>query len=258
MKSIQAEIIKQDHLVDDIYSMYIKNKELTENAHSGQFVSLYSRDSSRLLPRPISICEIDKKAGTLRLVYRTVGEGTKEFSTLKKGDTIKVVGPIGNGYELDCESPILMGGGIGIPPMLQLAKELSDKGVPKDKLTVILGFRDNTFLLNEFKKIATVYISSDTGSVGVKGNVIDAANEYGVTGDRIYACGPKPMLRAIKAYAYEKDIDAFISLEERMACGIGACLACVCKSVDVDDHSKVNNKRICVDGPVFNAEEVEL
>jgi len=258
MKSIQAEIIKQDHLVDDIYSMYIKNKELTENAHSGQFVSLYSRDSSRLLPRPISICEIDKKAGTLRLVYRTVGEGTKEFSTLKKGDTIKVVGPIGNGYELDCESPILMGGGIGIPPMLQLAKELSDKGVPKDKLTVILGFRDNTFLLNEFKKIATVYISSDTGSVGVKGNVIDAANEYGVTGDRIYACGPKPMLRAIKAYAYEKDINAFISLEERMACGIGACLACVCKSVDVDDHSKVNNKRICVDGPVFNAEEVEL
>ena len=244
MKSIQAEIIKQDHLVDDIYSMYIKNKELTENAHSGQFVSLYSRDSSRLLPRPISICEIDKKAGTLRLVYRTVGEGTKEFSTLKKGDTIKVVGPIGNRYELDCESPILMGGGIGIPPMLQLAKELSDKGVPKDKLTVILGFRDNTFLLNEFKKIATVYISSDTGSVGVKGNVIDAANEYGVTGDRIYACGPKPMLIAIKAYAYEKDINAFISLEERMACGIGACLACVCKSVDVDDHSKLNNKRI--------------
>lgn len=258
MKSIQAEIIKQDHLVDDIYSMYIKNKELTENAHSGQFVSLYSRDSARLLPRPISICEIDKKAGTLRLVYRTVGEGTKEFSTLRKGDSIKVVGPIGNGYELDCESPILMGGGIGIPPMLQLAKELNEKGVPKDKLTVILGFRDNTFLLNEFKKIATVYMSSDTGSVGVKGNVIDAANEYGVTGDKIYACGPKPMLRAIKAYAYEKDIDALISLEERMACGIGACLACVCKSVDVDDHSKVNNKRICVDGPVFHAEEVEL
>ena len=258
MKSIQAEIIKQDHLVDDIYSMYIKNKELTENAHSGQFVSLYSRDSARLLPRPISICEIDKKAGTLRLVYRTVGEGTKEFSTLRKGDSIKVVGPIGNGYELDCESPILMGGGIGIPPMLQLAKELSEKGVPKDKLTVILGFRDNTFLLNEFKKIATVYMSSDTGSVGVKGNVIDAANEYGVTGDKIFACGPKPMLRAIKAYAYEKDIDALISLEERMACGIGACLACVCKSVDIDDHSKVNNKRICVDGPVFHAEEVEL
>ena len=258
MKSIQAEIIKQDHLVDDIYSMYIKNKELTENAHSGQFVSLYSRDSARLLPRPISICEIDKKAGTLRLVYRTVGEGTKEFSTLRKGDSIKVVGPIGNGYELDYESPILMGGRIVIPPMLQLAKELSEKGVPKDKLTVILGFRDNTFLLNEFKKIATVYMSSDTGSVGVKGNVIDAANEYGVTGDKIYACGPKPMLRAIKAYAYEKDIDALISLEERMACGIGACLACVCKSVDIDDHSKVNNKRICVDGPVFHAEEVEL
>ena len=106
--------------------------------------------------------------------------------------------------------------------------------------------------------IATVYISSDSGSVGTKGTVIDAAKENVVTGDAIYACGPKPMLKAIKAYAYEKDVPAFISLEERMACGIGACLACVCKSVDVDDHSKVNNKRICVDGPVFNAEEVEL
>ena len=258
MVEMYADITKQEHLVDDIFSMILRCPAISEVAHSGQFVSLYSRDSARLLPRPISICEIDKKAGTLRLVYRTVGEGTKEFSTLRKGDSIKVVGPIGNGYELDCESPILMGGGIGIPPMLQLAKELSEKGVPKDKLTVILGFRDNTFLLNEFKKIATVYMSSDTGSVGVKGNVIDAANEYGVTGDKIFACGPKPMLRAIKAYAYEKDIDALISLEERMACGIGACLACVCKSVDIDDHSKVNNKRICVDGPVFHAEEVEL
>jgi dihydroorotate dehydrogenase electron transfer subunit len=151
-----------------------------------------------------------------------------------------------------------MGGGIGIPPMLQLAKELSQNGIAKENISVVLGFRDDTFLLNEFKKIATVYISIDTGNVGIKGNVIDATKEYGITGDAIYACGPKPMLRAIKEYAYEKDIPAYISLEERMACGIGACLACVCNTIDKDEHSQVNNARICVDGPVFKADEVVL
>lgn len=258
MEKLTAEITKQDHLVDDVYSMWIKCPSIAAEAHSGQFVSLYTKNAARILPRPISICEVDKKVGSLRLVYRTAGKGTTEFSTYKKGDTIDVLGPIGNGYTLDSDHPILMGGGIGIPPMLQLAKELSAKGVSKENLTVILGFRDNTFLVNEFKKIATIYISSDTGSVGIKGTVIDAAREYGVVGDEIFACGPKPMLRAIKSYAYEKDIEAQISLEERMACGIGACLACVCKTTEVDEHSQVNNKRICVDGPVFKADEVEL
>ena len=258
MKKITADIIKQDHLVDDIYSMWIKCPSIANEAHSGQFVSLYTKNAARMLPRPISICELDKKAGSLRLVYRTAGKGTTEFSTYKKGDTIEVLGPIGNGYSLDAHRPILMGGGIGIPPMLQLAKELSAKGVSKDNMTVILGFRDNTFLVNEFKKLATILISSDTGSVGVKGTVIDAARESGVEGDMIYACGPKPMLRAIKSYAYEKDIDAEISLEERMACGIGACLACVCKTTEKDEHSQVNNKRVCVDGPVFKIDDVEL
>ena len=208
MEKLTAEITKQDHLVDDVYSMWIKCPSIAAEAHSGQFVSLYTKNAARILPRPISICEVDKKAGSLRLVYRTAGKGTTEFSTYKKGDTIDVLGPIGNGYTLDSDHPILMGGGIGIPPMLQLAKELSAKGVSKENLTVILGFRDNTFLVNEFKKIATIYISSDTGSVGVKGTVIDAAREYGVVGDEIFACGPKPMLRAIKSYAYEKDIEA--------------------------------------------------
>ena len=258
MKKYIGDIIKQENLSDDIYSMWIKCPSIAAESHSGQFVSLYSNDSSRLLPRPISICEVDKKGDSLRLVYRIVGAGTKEFSLLKKGDRISMVGPIGNGYELSASRPILMGGGIGIPPMLQLAKEFSGKGISKENIVVILGYRDNTFLLNEFKKISTVYISSDTGSVGIKGNVIDAAREYGVEGDAIFACGPKPMLAAIKEYSYEKDIPAYISLEERMACGIGACLACVCNTVEKDEHSQVNNARICVDGPVFKADEVLL
>ena len=258
MNKVIADVIKQEKLIDDIFSLWLKCPGIAAEAHSGQFVSLYSKDSARLLPRPISICEVDKKGGSIRLVYRTVGAGTKEFSTYKKGDTIKMVGPIGNGYDLSSSKPVLMGGGIGIPPMLQLAKEFAQKGVSKDNMTVILGYRDATFLLNEFKKIATVYISSDTGSVGTKGTVIDAAREHGVSGDMIYSCGPKPMLRAVKEYAYEKDCHAQLSLEERMACGIGACLACVCKTTEKDEHSQVNNKRICVDGPVFFADEVEL
>lgn len=258
MKKVTAEIIKQEFLIDDIYSMWIKCPSVAADAHSGQFVSLYTKDSARLLPRPISICEIDKKGGSIRLVYRTVGAGTKEFSTMRKGDTIEIVGPIGNGYNLECSKPVLMGGGIGIPPMLQLARELNQKGLSKDDITVILGYRDSTFLLNEFKKLATIFISSDTGSVGTKGTVIDAAREYGITGDMLYACGPKPMLRAVKEYAYEKDCHAQVSLEERMACGIGACLACVCRTTEKDEHSQVYNKRICVDGPVFYVDEVEL
>ena len=150
----------------------------------------------------------------------------------------------------------MIGGGIGIPPMLQLAKELK-----KVEKTIVLGFRDsNTFLMREFSSIPNtkIVIATEDGSLGTKGNVIDAIKAEGVTGDVIYSCGPTPMLRAVKAYAEEKNIEAQISMEERMACGIGACLACVCKSKEVDHHTNVHNKRVCKEGPVFNAQEVEL
>ncbi len=253
-----STIKDQTHITEDIYSMIISAPSLVKEAHSGQFVNLYTKDNSRLLPRPISICDVNKEEGTLRIVYRTAGEGTRQFSQLKKGDTLRMLGPTGNGYDLSCSSPILMGGGIGIPPMLQLAKELSEKGLGKEDITVVLGFRDDTFLVKEFSRLATVYISSDSGKNGVKGTVIDAAHEYGISGDMIYACGPKPMLRGVKKYAFENDIEAQLSLEERMACGVGACLACVTKTTEVDDHSKVYNARICVDGPVFRAGDIEI
>ena len=258
MKQILANVVKQDKLLDDIFSLTIKALEIAADAHSGQFVSLYSGEMARLLPRPISICEVDKEAGTLRLVYRTVGEGTKEFSKLGEGDSIRVTGPTGNGYEKGKGTAILFGGGIGIPPMLQLAKELNAEGIAKENIIAVLGFNDSTFLVEDFEKVSTVYISSMDGSVGTKGTVIDAANEHGVTGDMIYSCGPKPMLKAVKAFADEKGIRAQLSLEERMACGVGACLACVCNTTEKDEHSQVNNKRVCVDGPVFWAEEVIL
>ena len=258
MNIITAEVLEQKHLVDDIYSMWIKSEGIADQAHSGQFVSLYCNDPSKLLPRPISICEVDKERQAIRLVYRAIGAGTKQFSQFTSGDKVRIIGPVGNGYDLNSDNPVLMGGGIGIPPMLELAKEFSLKGLTKDKIRVILGFRDNTFLIDDFEKYATVYISSDTGSFGVHGNVLDAAKEYGIEADMIYACGPTPMLRAIQQYSFDKGIEAQLSLEERMACSVGACLACVCKTKDIDDHSKVKNKRVCVDGPVMRASEVEL
>lgn len=247
-----ANIIRQEMIATDIYSMIIEAKDIAKEAKPGQFVDLYSADGSKLLPRPISLCEIDKEAGTLRLVYRVAGKGTLEFSKLTSDHTIDVLGPLGNGFNLEDGKAILIGGGIGIPPMLQLAKELNCEK------SIVLGYRDEEFLSAEFKPYGEVYMSSDSGTIGVKGTVMDAIKEYGIEGTHIYACGPTPMLRAIQQYALENGIRAQLSLEERMACGVGACLACVCKSKEIDAHSMVHNKRICKDGPVFYAEEVEL
>lgn len=252
-KNIMIE--KTEQISSDIYSMYLSDASIANQARPGQFVSLYSQDGSQLLPRPISICEIDSVRGTIRLVYRVVGKGTKEFSELKAGDTIPVMGPLGNGFTMEEGTAILIGGGIGIPPMLELAKQLHSKGV---KVQAVLGYRDVLFLNEEFEKYGKVYISTEDGSVGTKGNVIDAIKENKLDADMIYACGPTPMLRGVKSYALDHKIKAQISLEEKMACGIGACLACVCKSKEKDHHSNVNNKRICKDGPVFYCEEVEL
>ena len=137
--------------------------------------------------------------------------------------------------------------------MLQLAKELNCEK------QIVVGYRDkDTFLREQFEKNGALYISTEDGSVGTKGNVMNAIEENELEADIIYACGPTPMLRAIKSYAESKGIECYISLEERMACGIGACLACTCKSKEKDHHTNVHNKRICKDGPVFLSTEVEI
>lgn len=249
---IKAKVRSQESLASDIYSLILYAPEIAKDAKAGQFVSVYSKDGANLLPRPISLCEVDKEEGTIRLVYRVVGKGTQEFSHLVAGDLVDVMGPLGNGFTLRDKPAILIGGGIGIPPMLELAKELDCEK------NIVLGFRDETFLLEDLEPRGEVYIASEDGKTGVKGNVLDAIREYDIQAEVIYACGPTPMLRAVKEYALEHDMEAQLSLEEKMACGIGACLACVCKTKDVDSHSHVNNKRICKDGPVFDAREVEL
>ena len=252
-----CRILSQECIGKDIYSMWLDAGEIAKNAVPGQFVSLYSHNGSKLLPRPISLCEIDKEGEKLRLVYRVTGKGTgtEEFSRLHPGVPVETLGPLGNGFPLDAvkgKRVFLMGGGIGIPPMLETAKQLDAEK------TMVLGYRDELFLNKEFEAYGDVYVATEDGSAGTKGNVMDAIRENALEADVIYACGPTPMLRAIKKYAEENGIECYISLEERMACGIGACLACVCKSREKDAHSNVNNKRICKDGPVFLSTEVEI
>ena len=248
-------VISQECIAKDIYSMWISTKAIAREAKPGQFVSVYTKDASRQLPRPISLCEIDREKDALRIVYRIEGDGTREFSRLRAGDTIDILGPLGNGFPLEeakGKRVMLMGGGIGIPPMLETAKAIQGEKI------IVSGYRDELFLTEELNAAGQLYLATEDGSAGTKGNVLDAVKANRLEADLIFACGPTPMLRAIKAYALDKGIPCWVSMEEKMACGIGACLACVCKSTEVDGHSQVHNKRICKDGPVFLSTEVEL
>ena len=210
-----AAIISTACLADGVYEMWLKTEKIAKESRPGQFISVYSNDGSRLLPRPISICRIDDDK--LRIVYRIAGKGTKEFSQMREGQTLDIQGPLGNGYDIkaifeeaenvsvhECKDgvctfkkeyrpvkkAILFGGGIGIPPMLELAKQLDCEK------QIILGYRDRqTFLVNELKKYADVYIATEDGSVGTKGNVLNAIEENNLSADIIYACGPTPMLQ---------------------------------------------------------------
>ena len=248
-----AAVLSQKETAPQIYDMWIETS-LAEQAKPGQFLCIYPRDKSTLLPRPISICEVREDRKALRIVYRVAGQGTGEFSKYQAGDTIDIMGTLGNGFPLEeavGKRVFLMGGGIGVPPVLQLAKEINGEK------QIVVGYRDgNTFLKEDLKKYGKIYIATEDGSAGTKGNVMDAVEKNELEADLIYACGPMPMLRAVKAYAAEHRIKAYISLEEHMACGVGACLGCVVGTKEVDHHSHVNNARICTDGPVFEAEEV--
>lgn len=250
-----ATVLSQKEIAPAIYDMWIETS-LAAQARPGQFLCIYPKDKSTLLPRPISICEVNEEKTALRIVYRIAGAGTTEFSGYRAGEKTAILGTLGNGFPLEeakGKRVFLMGGGIGVPPILELAKQM------EAGKQIIIGYRDGrTFLKADFEKYGRVYIATEDGSIGTKGNVMDAIAENGLEADMIYACGPMPMLRAIKAYAAEHKIKAYISLEEHMACGVGACLGCVVRTKEIDHHSHVHNARICTDGPVFDAGDVEI
>ena len=249
-------------LAEGIFSMKLRYPEgdAPEKVLPGQFAGLYPNDPSKLLPRPISICRWEPDSGELQFVFRVAGAGTASLAAQKTGDKVDMLGILGNGYDLGKlagKRVLLLGGGIGIPPMVELAAALN--GIPGSEVKAVMGYRDSSlFLTEELKKYGNLLIATEDGSVGTKGNVLDAVRENGVRADAVCACGPMPMLRAVKKFAREQGIPAYISLEERMACGVGACLGCVTKTVKTDSHSHVRNARICTEGPVFDAEEVEI
>ncbi len=239
MKRVDLEIIKNEPLTDNVYRMVLKGD--VSEIRAGQFVNI--KLDGLYLRRPISVCDLE--GDTLTIIYKVVGEGTKKMSELSVG-TLDVLTGLGNGYDLSTAGarPVLIGGGVGVPPMYLLAKKLLADGFDT---TVILGFntKSEIFYEEEFKKLgAKVIVTTVDGSYGLKGFVTDALNNIDYT--YFYTCGPEPMLKALfKATVTEGQL----SFEERMGCGFGACMGCSCKTI-------YGNKRICKEGPVLKKEEI--
>ncbi len=256
MSFIQGEfqLVRKRCLNEKCYDFSIYSPELAMQSKAGQF--LHIKVDNHMLRRPISICEIDRKNNTVRFVFEARGEGTKILSQYNDGDFIDILGPLGNSFEiLDNEkSCIVVGGGIGIFPLLEVAKQYGSRS------KAILGFRDKSAVVMEqdFKSITSeTFISTDDGSYCHKGNVCGllATSLKQVRPDIIYVCGPKPMLKAVAEIAIENGVRCQVSLEERMGCGIGACLVCACK-VKGENEDEFDFKHVCKDGPIFEAQKV--
>lgn len=245
MKLQKVFIINHYQLTNNVYRMDLHGDFL--DAKAGQFIHIKIGKNNRyMLRRPISIADISKDG--ISIIYRVNGEGTEELSQYKVGDYLDVLGPLGNGYDIDKiigDKVVLFGGGIGVPPMLELAKQLSKRG---KEVISILGFRnrEDVFLENEFKQYGKTLVTTSSGDYGLKGYVTEVYKE---DFDSYCACGPIAMLKSLQEKY--KDKLGYISIEKRMACGIGACYACVCNKDE--DYT-----RVCIDGPVYLANEVEL
>jgi dihydroorotate dehydrogenase electron transfer subunit len=235
MKCTDAVILEQKMLVPEIYQMILQT-EAPLSAVPGQFVQV--QVPGYYLRRPISICEINDRQVTL--IYKTVGQGTGTMSQMNKGDILNLFGPLGTGFPILQKDPVLIGGGVGIPPLLETAKQYRSL---KKNVTVILGFnkKEQIFLAECFAQLGCrVIIATMDGSYGIAGTVMDAMHAENVSKKFVLSCGPMPMLKAVSA-----ECQGYISLESRMACGIGACMGCVVKD------SEGGSLRVCKDGPVF-------
>lgn len=249
-KFCTVTILDHMEIAPKVCKMTLKAPEIAKNAKAGQFIQMYPTYRKNMLGRPISLSSVSED--NVNIVYRVVGEGTRQFSKLRKNDSIQVIGPLGNGFTLSdsIAQNIIVGGGMGIPPLLELAKRLSGK------VDVFLGYSDIQFLAEEFKKFdVNLHIASQSGKYGFHGTVVDLIENIVPLKGQMFACGPRPMLKSVSIWAKNRGYPIQISMEERMACGIGACLGCGIKIQKIGE-SDWTYRRVCRDGPVFLGEEV--
>lgn len=244
-------ILSNEPIIDKfIYLMKIKEKNIANIAKPGQFLEIKT-GLTPLLRKPISIFEVNKESGIISILYQVKGQGTKNLSELKRDQEIDIIGPLGNGFTIKKfdKKCLLIGGGIGIAPLYDLGLKLKESG---NKIDIILGFssQETSYAIDYFAKLGNVKIATIDGSLGEKGTVEVILKDYKLDNyNKAYACGPEPMLKYLKTL---DKIDLEISLEAYMGCGVGACLSCVCKMNDGE------YKRVCKEGPVFQAKEVSF
>lgn len=250
-------VVGQRQIAKDIFEMKLTGKLVGEINSPGQFVHIRVSDSFEpLLRRPISIASINSDCNEMTIIYRAEGRGTSLLAQKREGDEVDVLGPLGNGFPVDetatGETAILIGGGIGVPPLYELSKQLTAKGV---KCVHVLGFQtaDVSFYEDAFTQLGETYIATVDGTQGTAGFVTDVMKNFDEEFSTYYSCGPMPMLNAVQT-AYEGK-KGFLSFEQRMGCGIGACFACVCQTTDKTDKPYI---KVCSDGPVFPAGVVSI
>ena len=252
---MRLKVLDHYEIGRDLRYLALEAPDLPRGYQPGQFVHIKVSDSfDHLLRRPLSLCRLDVAAGKLVVVYRITGAGTRMLSEKIPGQTVDVLGPLGHGFPLHDgdRHAILIGGGIGVPPMVELALWLKRRGA---RVTSVIGFQssDQVILTDELREYGDVLVATDDGTCGHHGLLTERIDDAMIaSADRFYACGPTPMLRAVQRLFAER-LPGYLSLEERMGCGIGVCLACV-HGIRTDDD--VSNKKVCKDGPVFCASEV--
>lgn len=256
IRSERMSVVRQAKIAHNIFELVLQG-ELVQDMTPGQFVHVRVADVFEpLLRRPISIANIDKDNNEFTMIYRAEGRGTELLSLKNVGDEVDVLGPLGNGFPVEATqkggTALLVGGGIGVPPLYELSKQLNARGV---RTIHVLGFQteDVTFYEEQFSHLGdTHYVTAD-GTKGTKGFVTNLLEELQPEFDVFYSCGPLPMLKALENMYSEKE--GYLSFEERMACGIGACFACVCNTTDKIEKDYV---KVCSDGPVFPKGVVQL
>jgi dihydroorotate dehydrogenase electron transfer subunit len=259
MMQEDMRVLAHEEIADNIFKLKLEGKMVQTITEPGQFVHIRvgggSRSIAPLLRRPISISSADPSTETMTLIYRSGGLGTELLSETAVGKTVDVLGALGHGFPVDATpskgKALVIGGGVGVPPLYGLSQALNARGV---QVTHVLGFRSakDVFYQAEFDKMGRTIVMTEDGTGGKQGRVTDVLES--VDFDVAYACGPIPMLRALEQAITEKPL--FVSLEQRMGCGIGACMACVTHTTDPNDAK--GYRRVCCDGPVFKAREVEL